>query len=55
MLKKMENKKLGIRIVSKRNGKIEQRVVIAHVDDADFCNIVAKISKRKRNRLRIIM
>ena len=29
--------KLGIKIESNRKGTIEQRVVISHVDDADFC------------------
>ena len=33
----MERKKIGIIIKSKHKGNIEQRVVIVHVDDADFC------------------
>ena len=33
---KLEDQKLGISIVLKCNEKIEQKVVIAHVDDADF-------------------
>ena len=35
--KQLENNKLGVRIESKCNGKIEQRVVIAHADNANFC------------------
>ena len=37
IFKQLEKKKLGIKIESQRNGKIEQRVVTACVDDADFC------------------
>ena len=37
MFKQLEKKKLGTKIESKHDGNIEQRVVIACVDDADFC------------------
>ena len=37
IFKQLGKKKLGIKIESKCNGKIEQRVVIACVDDAGFC------------------
>ena len=37
MFKNLEIQKLGVIIVSKCNGKIEQKLVIAHVDDADLC------------------
>ena len=46
MFKTLEKKKLGTRIVSKINGKIEQRVVIACVDDADICTSSEKIEKK---------
>ena len=39
MFKQLEKKKLGMQIELNLNGKIEQRVVIAYVDDADFCTI----------------
>ena len=37
IFRKLEKKKIGIIIKSKYKGIIEQRVVIAYVDDADFC------------------
>ena len=37
IFKQLEKKKLGMKIELNITGKIEQRVVIACVDDADFC------------------
>ena len=37
IFKQLKKRKLGIKIESYRKGKIEHRLVIARVDDADFC------------------
>ena len=37
MFKEMEKKRLGITLVSKRNDKEVQKIVIAFIDDSDFC------------------
>ena len=37
IFKRLEKKKLGITTKSNYSSNIEQRVVIAHADDADFC------------------
>ena len=46
MLKMLENKKLGIIIVSKSNRKAKQRVVIACIDDVDLCSSVENSKKK---------
>ena len=46
----LENKKLGIIIETKCNGKFEQRAVIACVDDAIFC-VSGEKSERKMQEI----
>ena len=48
IFKQLENKQLGIRIEPKCNGKIEQRVVIPCVDDADFCTSGANNERKNQ-------